>query len=318
MKEIKSRNIVLLAVTDNEIKNQIISHMITHRYNPYTTMDIVNDYFPFITTKSERMKIQRAFEKLEKGGIVKSTTLKKDYQSYKHDSWENYEVAIGDKTIQNERKIEKKEKRKPNTNKFVLSKSIKLDNTKTYSKKTIDSISYTIGKMMTDKNDIDFGESLLAVNIIIRKDTFGLQTDFIKNTVSNIGLTITNYDKNDTESYSLNLLLSLIKLKSKLNLSIVTDSSKMDLNGVRLKSILFNKNSFDIKFKNTTVTLTDINQIKSIQSYDTHQSEKEKDKQLREDIKKLKTILTEYPTEITKPITELIDGLGDTEEMFVF
>lgn len=310
MSEKKKREAVSLDITDNEMKNQIISHMITHRYNPYTTKDIINTYYPYLNTKAERMKVQRTFEKLEKGGVIKSTTLKKDYKKYKYKKWEDYEIKVGDKLFHNEKKVEIKDKRKPNTNKFILSKSIKLDSSKFYSDKTIDDISFTIGKMMIDKSDRDFGNSLILVNLIIKKDTFGLETDFIKQTVSNIGLTLTNYTKEDTDSYSLNLLLSLIKLKSNLNVSIQTNSSKMDLSDVKLKSIKFNKKSFDIQFKNTTVTLTDINQIKSIQSYHTDG--------LREDIEKLKTILTEYPTEVTSPIRELIDGLENVEDIFVF
>ncbi len=208
---------------------------------------IINGYNPYLISKSERIKIQRTFEKLEKGGIVKSTTLKKDYKIYQHDSYEEYEVTVGNKVFKNERKVEKKEKRKPNTNKFILAKSIKLDDTKKYSEKIIDSI-----------------------------------------------------------SYSLDLLLSLIKLKSNINLSIQTNSSKIDLSSVKIKSIIFDTNYFTIKFNNTTITLTDINQIKLIQSYD--------NSGLSEDIEKL----NEYPTEVTEPISKLIKDLEIKEEMFVF
>ena len=141
--------------------------------------------------------------------------------------------------------------------------------------------------------------------------------EFITNIVTKIIIKVTEYQKNE-EPYPLQLLLDLVSFKSKLNIQIEIGDEEINLNKISIKKLIIRENEFDIKFKNTTVTLTNINQIKSIQSYDTPPSEKEKDKQLREDIQKLKTILTEYPTEVSKPIAELIDGLSDAEEMFVF
>ena len=83
----------------------------------------------------------------------------------------------------------------------------------------------------------------------------------------------------------------------------------MDFSGVKLKSIIFDKNSFDVKFKNTTVTLSDISEIQSVQSYDSSD--------LNEDIKKLKTVLSEYPIEDTKPISEFVEHFQQIEDTFL-
>ncbi|MCX6076461.1 MAG: hypothetical protein NTW78_06180 [Campylobacterales bacterium] len=308
MGDVIKRNYVDIdGYSDSEIKNKVIRHMILCRYDGVTPKDVIDIYFPNIKTKSERMKIQRTFEKLEKGGIVKSTSLKKDYKKFKYKSWESYEVIVGDKVFENERKVEKKDIRKPNTNKYVLSKSIKLKDKKEYSEDDIKPISLMIGKMLTDKDDyIDYSESLIYLNDYI-SDKFALQTNFIKNTVSKVGITFINHIKGD-KPYPLNLLLSLIQLKSNLNVSIQTDTSKMDLSGVKIESIIFGKKSFDLKFKNTTVTLKDISEIKSIQSFE--------ESDLEKDIEKLKTILSEYSNEVTKPLTDLIDGLIDIKNIF--
>ena len=179
--------------------------------------------------------------------------------------------------------------------------------------KDIGNFTHTVVLMLNAPNSVITDEVIQTV----LSNTFGLEIDFMNSVVSKILIKMTEYS-DENGLIPLNVLIQLSKLKSKINISMIDDESEINLNKTNISKITINENSLDLKFKNTTVTLTDINQIKSIQSYDTPPSEKEIDKQLREDIKKLKTILTEYPTEVTKPITELIDGLSDAEEMFVF
>lgn len=132
---------------------------------------------------------------------------------------------------------------------------------------------------------------------------------FITNTVTKIIIKLTEYQKGE-KPYPLQLLLDLISFKSKINIKINIDDEAIDLSKTSIKKLIIRENELDIKLKNTTVTLTDINQIKSIQSYDSSN--------LSEDIEKLKTILTEYPTEVTASISQLIKDLEIKEEMFVF
>ncbi len=103
-------------------------------------------------------------------------------------------------------------------------------------------------------------------------------------------------------------MIQLSKLQSKVNISIIDEESEINLNKTNISQIVINEGSVDLKLKNKTVTLTEINQIKSIQSYDTSD--------LKEDIVKLKSILTEYPIEQTKVITQLIEDVEKIEDVF--
>jgi len=109
---------------------------------------------------------------------------------------------------------------------------------------------------------------------------------------------------------SLNILIQFSKLQSKVNISIIDEESEINLNKTNISQIVINEGSVDLKLKNMTVTLTEINQIKSIQSYDTSD--------LKEDIVKLKSILTEHPIEQTKVIKQLIEDVENIEDVFIF
>lgn len=172
--------------------------------------------------------------------------------------------------------------------------------------KDLGSFSHTVVSMLNSPNSVitdDIVQTVLS-------NTFGLQTDFINSVVSKILIKVTEYNTEENSHLPLSLLIQLSKLQSKINISIVDDESEVNLSKTNISKIIINENSFDIKLKNTTVTLSNINQIKSIQSFNTNG--------LKEDIEKLKTILTEYPTEISNPITELIEGLENIEDIFIF
>ena len=299
----KERDIVEIGLNNDDLKYLIVNFMLTKRYDEIAVRDFIRNQFGYDSFKgknhkSERKKIEDRFKELEKNKIVLSTL--KETQSYKKSYWKTELVSVGEKQMERLVKEEVKDVRKSNSNQYILNKNIQIENrTKPYTKSELKEISFIITEMYNENSTF----STNLVNGII-EDRFGDKTNFIKGVVTHMGL-LQNETMNSSP-YSLDLLLSLIQLQSKLNLSIVTDSSKFDLSGVKIKSIIFGKESFDIKFKNITVTLTDINQIKSIQSYDNNG--------LREDIEKLKAILSEHSTKVTEEIMELIKGVESIDE----
>jgi len=299
----KERDIVDIGLNNDELKYLIVNFMLTKRYDKIAVKDFIRNQFDYDSFKgknhkSERKKIEDRFKELEKNKIVLSTL--KETQSYKKSYWKTEWVSVGEKQMERLVKEEVKDVRKSNSNQYILNKNIQIkDRTKSYTKSELKEISFIITQMYNENSTF----STTIVNSII-KERFGDKTNFIKGIVTHMGL-LQNETMNSSP-YSLDLLLSLIQLQSKLTLSIVTDSSKFDLSGVKIKSIIFGKKSFDIKFKNITVTLTDMNQIKSIKSYDSDE--------LREDIKKLKAILSEHSTKVTEEIMELIKGVESIDE----
>jgi len=172
-------------------------------------------------------------------------------------------------------------------------------------RKNIASFAHTVVSMLNAPDSVITDDVIQTV----LSNTFGLQTKFIHSVVSKILIKMTEYSNKDG-FIPLNILIQLSKLQSKVNISIIDEESEINLNKTNISQIVINEGSVDLKLKNTTVTLTEINQIKSIQSYDTSD--------LKEDIVKLKSILTEYPIEQTKVITQLIEDVEKIEDVFIF
>jgi len=169
-------------------------------------------------------------------------------------------------------------------------------------------ISFFVSMVSTYNVDIK-SEKLIEIS---RSNTFQITEktkEFIINTITKIVIKMIEYHRGNSP-YSIKLLLDLILFQSKLNIKITIDDENINLSKTSIKKLIIKENEFDLKLKNTTVTLTDINQIKSIQSYDSSD--------LKEDILKLKSILTEYPIEHTKVIIQLIEDVENIEDIFIF
>lgn len=300
---------------DNEtLKQLIVQLMIEKRYNKVAVKDFIQNQFGYDSFKGknykgERKKIEDRFKELERKKIVLSTL--NQTQKYTKTYWRTEFVKVGEKEMERMYEEEVKSERKSSDNKYILNRNIQIKDKK-YNSNDLKKISLLISKMYDDEDKF----SSNYVNEIIN-DLYGNDTKEIKQLVSNIGLSFSHITKTETQSTSLDSLLSLIELNSKVKISINNGISNMNLDGVILNSIVFGKKSFEMVFENISIKLKDISEIQSLIGNSYPLDYENIVQNIKNDISRLKSIISEYPSEDTTNIEKFIQSIENPLEVFL-
>lgn len=142
---------------------------------------------------------------------------------------------------------------------------------------------------------------------------------FVTNTYTKVMIKMTEYKKANNP-YSLEFLLDLINSKSKINIRFDIDDEEVELSKTSIKKLIVKENGLDIKLSHSIINLSNINQIKLIQSYDNpfNQSNTDKEEQFIEDVEQLKNILLEIDNQYSKEMIEYINEMEILKELFEF
>lgn len=159
-----------------------------------------------------------------------------------------------------------------------------------------------------------------------KSDIFKVKNDetkqFITDTFTKVMIKLCEYHRGD-KSYPIQLLLDLIDTKSKLNIKFNIDDEEVYFSNTSIKKLIVRENELDIKLSHSTLTLSNINQISKIQSYDTPLNQSEEDelkmeKEFWKDVEKLKNILTDIDENSSKDMMKTIKEIERISDVFVF
>lgn len=177
---------------------------------------------------------------------------------------------------------------------------------------------------LAEKYDYDIeSESMIKLS---KSDMFQNKTkemkEFITTTFMKVAIRYNEYLKGDNP-YSLILLLNLIDTQSKLNIKFIIDDEEIVFSKTSIKKLIVKENELDIKLSHSTITLTNINQISLIQSYDiplsqTKEETEKTEKQFFKDIEKLKNILSEINDDNSNRMMKTIENMETIESAFIF
>lgn len=160
-----------------------------------------------------------------------------------------------------------------------------------------------------------------------KSDIFKVKNDetqqFITDTFSKVMIKLCEYNKSDNNPYPIQLLFDLIESKSKLNIKFTIDEEEVEFSKTSIKKIIIKENELDIKLSHSTLTLSNINQITEIQSYDIPLNQSEEDelkseKEFWKDVEKLKNILTDIDDDSSKEMIKTIKEIERISDMFEF
>ncbi|HQS67380.1 MAG TPA: hypothetical protein PLM93_09385 [Sulfuricurvum sp.] len=137
--------------------------------------------------------------------------------------------------------------------------------------------------------------------ILAEKKTTADQHQLLVDTFLQIS---THHTRMPQKIYSLELLLALASLRANVNLQIQTADSAYYLTNVAIDKLIFDTDTFDIKCGNIQFSISDLNDIKSIESSNTNT--------IRENIIKCKDLMSTHKN----PLQDFFNHFAETQEMF--
>lgn len=174
---------------------------------------------------------------------------------------------------------------------------------------------------LAEKYDYNIeSESMIKLS---KSDMFQNKTnnikEFIITTFTKVLIRYNEYLKGNS-SYSLQLLLDLIETQSKINIKFIINDEEIEFLKTSINKLIVKENELDIKLSHSTITLTNLNQISLIQSYDipSSQTEEEREKQFLKDVEKLKNILSEINDDNSNNMMATIRDIETIEDIFIF
>ena len=123
-------------------------------------------------------------------------------------------------------------------------------------------------------------------------------------------LALANNNKNPNEAQAAMLMAQKMMAKYHIEMQEIEESEESEIQ----------ENELDIKLSHSTITLTNLNQISLIQSYDipSSQTEEEREKQFLKDVEKLKNILSEINDDNSNNMMATIRDIETIEDIFIF
>lgn len=170
----------------------------------------------------------------------------------------------------------------------------------------------TVSSMITTIPNVDIYTPTLKT--VLESSIFGLQTDFVSNTIGRVILKhqqIENINNQSEGVYPLDVIMSIINSKMSVDVTFENFGNTIQLKNTKIKKVTFKENGFDIHFDNfISQNQSDIKQILEIKDSN--------EDTLLSDINKLKELIDELSSDEKEKISNLINEVTPSLELFVF
>jgi len=170
----------------------------------------------------------------------------------------------------------------------------------------------TVSSMITTIPNVDIYTPTLKT--VLESSIFGLETDFVSNTIGRVILKhqqIENIINQSDGIFPLDVIMSIIQSKMNVDVKFENFGNTIQLKNTKIKKVTFKENGFDIYFDNfISQNQSDIRQILEIKDSN--------EDTLLSDINKLKELIDKLPSDEKEKISNLINEITPSLELFEF